>query len=86
MFLKSHNSEETSVLPHPDSKLADVGSLPQSCSRLVFGHLGDEVFSVVGRLSLHGGPDRSGHSTGLAGRSGRRVVNHPQSDVVAGFL
>lgn len=87
MFLmKSHHSDETCVLPHPDRKLADVSSLPQSCSRLVFCHLGDEVFSVVGRLSLHGGPDRSGYSTGLTGQSGRRVVNHPQSDVVAGFL
>lgn len=85
-LMESHNSAETCVLPHPDSKLPDVGSLAQGCGRLLLCHLGDEVFGVVGGLSLHGGPDRSGHPAGLAGRSVRRVVNHPQSDVVAGFL
>lgn len=68
-LLESHGSAETSALPHPASKLADVGSLPQSCSRLVFGHLVDEVFGVGGGLSLHGGPDRSGHLAVLAGWS-----------------
>lgn len=53
--------------PHPASKLADVGSRPQGCSRLLFGHLADEVFGVGGGLSLHGGPDRSGHLAVVAG-------------------
>lgn len=70
MFLsESQGSAGTAALPHPASKLADVGSLPQSCGRLVFGHLADEVFGVGGRLSLHGGPDRSGHLAVLDGWS-----------------
>lgn len=84
--MKKRDCDETRVLAHPDGKLPDVGPLSQGCSRLLLCHLGDEVFGVVGGLSLHGGPDGSGHSTGLAGGSGGRVVNHPQSDVVAGFL
>lgn len=86
MAAAAQSPGETSVLPHPDSELPDVGALPQGRSRLLFGHLGDEVLGVVGGLSLHGGPDGSGHSTVLAGRSGRWVVDHPQPDVVAGFL
>lgn len=74
------------VLPHPDSEVPDVRSLLQGRGGLFFGQLGDEVLGVVGRLRLHGRPDRSGHATRLRGHGSRRVVDHPQPHVVARFL
>lgn len=71
---------------HPDSELPDVGSLLQGRGGLFFGQFGDEVLGVVGGLRLHGGADRSGHAACLLRRRRRRVVDGPQSHVVAGFL
>ena len=87
MFLKVTTAvNHPSVSSHPDSEVSDVDSPLQGRSGLFFSHLGDEVLGVVGGLRLHGCPYRSGHTARLSGRSSWRVVDHPQSDVVAGFL
>lgn len=90
VFYLSHKAwqapTEANVLSHPNSELSNVDSLLQGGGGLFFSHLGDEVLGVVGRLCLHGRPDCSGHATRLSRRSSWWVVDHSQSDVVAGFL